>query len=221
MALFLQWWWSYPETEIMDRAFFTSLDPSKELLYIPTAMVGGFSYEECYEYVTGIIKALWLSIEVAMYPSLKDLEQSDFNQYGWIYIWWWNTFKLLSEMRNHWIDRKVIDFLQSGGNICGGSAWAIIFWENINTAPDANIVWLHNVQWFRMTRNTSIRCHYQEKKEQQIQEYISHHHVDVIALSETTGLIIQNNLIKTVGEWKVIYYSSTSKKIYGMNELIA
>jgi len=51
-----------------------------------------------------------------------------------------------------------------------------------------------------MTRNTSIRCHYQEKKEQQIQEYILHHHVDVIALSETTGLIIQNNSIKTIGE---------------------
>lgn len=220
MALFLQGWWSYPETEIMDREFFKSVDASKELLYIPTAMVWWFSYEECHEYVASIIKSLWLNIKLVTYPYLKDLENADFGQYWWIYIWWWNTFKLLYEIKKYWIDRKIIDFLNNGWNVCWWSAWAIIFWENINTAPDANIVWLKDVQWLHMTKNTSIRCHYKERKEAEIKEYILNHNVDVIALYETTWLIIQNNSIKTVGDWKVVYYSSTNKKIYNMNEFI-
>jgi hypothetical protein len=37
-----------------------------------------------------------------------------------------------------------------------------------------------------MTKNTSIRCHYEERKEEEIKEYILNHNVDVIALYETT-----------------------------------
>jgi hypothetical protein len=42
----------------MDMLFFQSLNPSKKLLYIPTAMVGGYSYAECYEYISYIIQEL-------------------------------------------------------------------------------------------------------------------------------------------------------------------
>ena len=110
--------------------------------------------------------------------------------------------------------------MNSGWNVCWWSAWAIIFWKNINTASDANIVWLVDTQGLHMTKNTSIWCHYKERKEYEIKEYISNHHIDVIALYETTWLIIQNDSIKAVGDWNVVYYSSTNKKIYNMNQFI-
>lgn len=220
MALFLQWWWSYPETKKMDYEFFTSLDISKPLLYMPTAMVGWFSYEECHQYIENIIKSLWLSIELATYPYLKDLEDVDFSKYCGIYIWWWNTFKLLYEMKKHRVDKKVIKFLEGGWKVCWWSAGAIIFWENINTAPDANIVWLNDVQWLQMTNGTSIWCHYNGEQEEEIKEYILNHKIDVIALYETTWLIIEDKKIKTIGEWKVVYYSCINKKIYDINQTI-
>ena len=220
MTLFLQWWWSYPETKLMDIEFFTSLDSSKKLLYIPTAMVGWFSYEECHQYIANIIQSLWLSIELATYPYLNDLKDTDFNEYSWIYIWWWNTFKLLYEIKKYWIDYKIRNFLKNWWKVCWWSAGAIIFWENINTAPDANIVWLKDVEWLKMAKGTSIWCHYKEEEEAEIKEYILHHNMDVIALYETTWLIIENDKIKTIGEWKVIYYSSSNKKTYDVNQII-
>ena len=220
MTLFLQWWWSYPETKIMDVEFFTSLNASKKLLYIPTAMVGWFSYEECHEYIANIIKSLWLSIELETHPYLKDLKDTDFNGYSWIYIWGWNTFKLLYEIKKYWIDWKIRDFLKNWWKVCWWSAGAIIFWENINTAPDANIVWLKDVKWLCMMKGTSIWCHYTGEEEEEIKEYILHHSTNVIALSETTWLLIENNKIKTIGKWKVVYYSSSDKKTYDINQII-
>lgn len=214
MTLLLQWWWSYPETELMDKEFFLNLDTSKKLLYIPTAMIWSFTYEECYSYISGIVSALWISLVIDSCPDLDKLHDISISEYAWVYIWWGNTFKLLYEIRKSWVDKKLINFLNEWWLICWGSAWAILFGNNINTSPDANITNIKNVEWLNLVRNYSIRCHYQPKEEKQIVEYVKYHQCPVIALTERSGIKIVEDKIMSIGIDDVIVFSDHNKKIF-------
>lgn len=220
MVLYLQWWGSYPETKEMDKIFFLSLDTSKKILYIPTAMVWGYTYEDCYNYILHITQSLWLSIEIASFPYLDELIDVDFSQYGWIYIWWGNTFKLLYEIQRNWMEKKIIDFLENWWLVCWWSAWSIIFWRNINTAADANILGLQNVLWLNMICWVSIWCHYTEEQEDQIKEYIKQSWIDVIALPETAGIKVNNNDIIVIGEGNVVWYKQSDRSVFWSGEHI-
>jgi len=185
----------------MDEMFFKSLDPSKKLLYIPTAMVGGYSYDECYAYISHIVQSLWMSIEIDSYPYLDTLQDISGEVYSWIYIWWGNTFKLLYEIKKHELASPLVQFLRSGWPICWWSAGAIIFGNTIDTAPDANVVGLRDTKGMNLVHNMSIRCHYQDKAEEQIKEYLQHFNVPVIALRETSWLKIDRESMQIIGEW--------------------
>lgn len=206
MTLYLQWWWSYPETKIMDELFFNSLDKSKKILYIPTAMVWGYSYEDCYNYISNIIKSLWLTITIESVPNLDKLINVDFSQYGGIYIWWGNTFKLLHEIKKNGIDKKITDFLRAWWSVCWGSAWAIIFWNDIDVSEDADIIGDKNTNWLNLVKWATLWCHYKVSQKNEIVEYISSHSGVVIALKEKAWLLIEKESIKSVWEDVVVVY---------------
>lgn len=210
MVLYLQWWGSYPETKEMDQMFFSNLDRSKKLLYIPTAMIGSFSYEECYSYVSGIVASLWLSIQIEMISNLNELLDKDLWEYWWIYIGGGNTFRLLHEIKKNNLDLSFQKYLKEGWSICWWSAWAIVFWKNIDTSPDANIVNLKNTDGMNMVKWCAVWCHYKPKEDKQIIEYIKYHDCVVIALTETSGLKIMDNDIVSIGDG-VILFSKHSK----------
>lgn len=214
MTLFLQGWWSYPKTEIMDRKFFLKLDKSRKLLYIPTAMVWWYTYDECYEYISNITKSLWVYIKIESYPYLDKLKEINIKEYSWVYIWWGNTFKLLHEIKKNWIDDKLINFLKEWWLVCWWSAWAIIFWKNINTSQDANIVSITDISGMNLVKWLSVRCHYREKQKEEIKEYVKYNNINIIALPETSGIEIENDLISIIWDWEVVLYGYDSVKIY-------
>jgi len=207
MNLFLQWGWSYPDTKEMDKLFFEKLDPKKKLLYIPTAMLGWVTYEECFWYISNIVADLDVDIEIEMFPYLDELLDVDFSNYSGVYIWWGNTFNLLYEIRKNWIDAKILKFIKEGWLVCGWSAWAIIFWKDINSADDANIVWLKNIFWFDMLKWATLWCHYQDKQKKEIMKYVNYHKNSVIALSENSWLYVDETWIKCIWEDKVTVYT--------------
>jgi dipeptidase E len=211
MVLFLQWWWSYSDTKIMDSGFFWSLDISKKLLYIPTAMIWSFTYEECYSYILNIIDDLGLSIEVEMISDLQELSDTDLSHYSWVYIWGGNTFRLLYEIKKTNLDIKILKYLKDGGVVCGWSAWAIIFWNNINTSPDANIVNIKNIEGLDLVKWYSVRCHYNPIEEKQILEYIKYHNVSVIALTEKSGIKIIDDKIVFIWDDSVVFSKGKRK----------
>jgi peptidase E len=214
MNLFLQWWGSYPDTKEMDKLFFLWLDTNKKLMYIPTAMIGWFTYEECFWYVSNIVRDLWLDIEIDMFPYLDKLSDVDFSSYSWIYIWWGNTFHLLNEIKLNWIDKKLFEFINNWWNVCWWSAWAIIFWKDINSASDANIVWMKDTVWFNMLSWATLWCHYRDDHKNEIMKYVYNHKNIVIALTEKAWLLVDENWIKCIWEDKITVYTKDDYIVY-------
>jgi len=214
MALFLQWGGSFPETRSMDNTFLKTINTSKKLLYIPTAMIGSFTYEECYAYLSGIIENLAPDLSIEMVDELEKLKNKDLFEYGGIYIWGGNTFRLLYLLRKYRIHERLVDYLNSNGSICWGSAGAIIFGENIHTSPDANITNLQDTTGLQQGKGHSFWCHYKEKHNQQIQEYVKYHDVPVIALPENAGLKIDKNKILSIWEGPVTLFQQNKKTSY-------
>lgn len=204
----------------MDMLFFGALDPSKKLLYIPTAMVGHFSYEQCQQYIENIISSLWLSLEVEMHADLEALATKDLWVYSGIYIWWGNTFRLLYEIKRNGLDKKLIDFLDAWGHICWGSAGAILFGHDIDTAHDANIVGLRDSEALNQASWASFFCHYDEEDmREEIHMYVEYHKHPVIALPEVSGVEITSEWIKVIGDENVVVYTTgKQQKSFGAGE---
>ena len=60
----------------------------------------------------------------------------------------------------------------------------------------------------------SVRCHYREKQKEEIKEYVKYNNINIIALPETSGIEIENDLISIIWDWEVVLYGYDSVKIY-------
>lgn len=215
MNLFLQWWWSYPDTKKMDELFFSSMSGDKKMLYIPVAMVWGYTYEECFGYISWIAKDLWISREIVMCTDMYTLPDDLSAEYCGIYIWWGNTFKLLEQMRVSGAIDKIVSFMNDWWVVCWGSAWAIIFGKDIDTSPDMNIVWMHDTKGIDILGWFSLVCHYTWKEDKEIYVYGKYHGNDVIALQEKSGIHVYEWWIMVIGDDKAYMFTkSWTKKEY-------
>jgi hypothetical protein len=66
----------------------------------------------------------------------------------------------------------------------------------------------------------SVWCHHQQKNEKEIEEYVKHYQIPVIALPETAGLKVGPE-IQIIGEENIILYTTLGKRIYQQGEKIA
>lgn len=108
------------------------------------------------------------------------------NNYDGMYIWWWNTFRLLKLIKDTWLDHVIRALLAGEKSIYGWSAGAIILWKDIHTSPDVNVTKLsfHESVWFNLFAWHSIFCHYTDAYDLEIYDYIAHYQFPVIALPE-------------------------------------
>jgi len=169
----------------------------KNILYIPFAWDEDETYESCRKW---FCQMLSLHHKISYYM-MKDLyENLDFNKYDLVYISGGNTFKLLKELRESNLDKKLITYLNNGGNIYGGSAGAIIWGKTIETVllgkyPDKNKVQLTNLTGFNLI-NYDIFCHYTETSDKKsAQEYSKLAKRKLIAIPEECVVEITNGKI--------------------------
>jgi dipeptidase E len=168
----------------------------KTILYIPFAWDRDPSYLSC---------KTWFE-EMLLMHNIKDYylmtnpqENIDLEKFDMIYIGGGNTFKLLKELKESGLGKRIINYINNDGMVYGGSAGAIIFGKTINTATigdcsDENNVNLIDLNGFSLL-NFDIHCHYNKKDDNLIRKYINSNNKSVITISEESVVEVINGKV--------------------------
>ncbi len=216
--LFLSGGGNEKQTFEVDELFLKNI---KKILYIPLAWKNN-DFDSC---------LAWFRDAMSKHKSVKIEVLTDLNgtvnlaQYDAVYIGGGNTFKLLKNIKDSRFDKKLVDYYNSGGIIYGGSAGAIMWGRDVNTAlicsdADVNDVGLKDTNGFDVLHGTDIQCHYEDSQLKEHQQYVSKSGRNVIAIPEESAIFLENNKITVIGTKPVTLITKTKSKKYAVNEEI-
>ena len=176
------------------NSLFLKLVNNKPILYIPIARETK-NYSECYDWVTSVLK----NKKINMLVDFK-LQKIKLNDFGGVYIGGGNTFKLLKEIKENKFDKELAKFK---GIIFGGSAGAIIFGKNIETAAwgsikDENKVKLKDLKGLNLVNGYNIRAHFLKKEKNETGKFVKKTKTPIIALPEDSGVYVNNEKVVPV-----------------------
>ena len=203
------------DSKPLDDLFVSLLQP-KKILYIPLAWKTG-DFNCCKEWFSSIFD------DFEMWIDLHNKTAEDVERFGGIYIGGGNTFSLLHDLRTTGFDKLLLLFLDSGKPIYGGSAGAIIFGSSIKTASlgkdsDSNDVGLKDLSGFNIVQGYSIQCHYEEGQDDELKELSRHQ--KIIALSERSGIIVDDIEIKVIGFDAAYVFRHGEKIEYNVGSIV-
>jgi len=201
------------DTRILSDLIMT-LKSDQKVLYIPIAWKGG-DYKKCEMW----FRKKCFSLNFDNFDTLFSLDDdivNHLNDYEFIFIGGGNTFFLLEQFKKTGFDKLLLDFIDTGKIVYGGSAGAIIMGRDIKTASfgkdadrnDVNLVDLHGLD---LVNGYSIQAHYELSEKEELQNFVDNKDVKIIALSEETGLKVIDDEIIIIGEKPVYIFEKNQK----------
>jgi len=224
MEIILSGGGSGDQTIELDKKFANLVDKSKPLLYIPIAIeTKNHPYSECLRWLKstldlfGIKKyEMWTERELYKSKTIKP------KKFGGIYIGGGNTFYLLKTFKDNSFWKFLIEAIKNNIPIYGGSAGAIIFGESIMSSYDENFVNLKDFSGMDLLNGISIFCHYKPEKEDNVYErLININSKKIIALTEETGIYLNNNKAVIIGKKSAHLFSINNKKEINVGQSIS
>ena len=200
------------QTFQVDEVFLQNVN---KILYVPVAWPSD-DFDGCLLWFT---RAMFShkSVKIEMLTDLnKDV---DLKQYGAVYIGGGNTFKLLKRIKESSFDKKLLRYYNAGGIVYGGSAGAIIWGRDINTAllcydRDVNAVALKDTSGLDVLGGIDVQVHYHDNESTGHQEYIAKTGRSIVAIPEESALLVENGKMKVVGTKPITMITETSLKSY-------
>ena len=184
------------------------IDHTKPLLYVPLAMdEDEHPYDGCFEWITGELSVVDIP-KIEMVKTFDEFAGKNYNDYCAIFIGGGNTYKLLKGIKDSGAFDKIMEYINNGGIIYGGSAGAIIFGYDINSclSMDPNDVNLEDTKGFDVLNGKSIFAHYTSEKTQEAHERFKKYLLDyslykeeVVALPEEDTIFIDDDGIVILG----------------------
>lgn len=211
-TLFLSGGGDRKHTEKFDEEFRQQIGQAKPLLYIPIAMEGMISYEDCYQWMKDVFNPLDIH-EIVMWTDLHHKSVNDLKQFSAVYIGGGNTFYLLNEMRSSGFDEVLKEYIEGDGVVYGGSAGAIILGSNIMTCAylDENTVGMRDFDGLDVLDGLAVWCHYERENDESILHYIRKFNTLVIALPEETGAYYHDGHIKVTSTKPAFLFDGVNK----------
>jgi dipeptidase E len=198
----------------LDKFFFDTLPKNGRFLYIPIALRGHKLYSTAHLWMKNITELhdrTDVQFETVDDPSKYNLEV--IKEFDGIYIGGGNTWSLIQEIRESGFADVLIQYIEAGGQVYGGSAGAIIMGKRIDTHDDENKIGLQDVSGFNLLNNFSVACHFKDEQNDRFKAWVSDHNLPIVCLPEETGLVIESGVALCVGTKPcVIYFSDGTKK---------
>jgi len=179
----------------LDKLFVSMINMQETVLYIPVAWENTPTYAGCFNWFKETYNSYGI-MNLEMCVNLNHI--TDLSRFTAIFIGGGNTFKLLKEIKESRFDKKLMDYLNGGGFVYGGSAGAIIFGNTIKSAEyaDDNNVGLTDLSGFNLVGGRDVFCHYSIRDN----EFITNYSNDLYILYEESGLYINSNKIESIGK---------------------
>ncbi|OGN12841.1 MAG: hypothetical protein A3D48_04260 [Candidatus Yanofskybacteria bacterium RIFCSPHIGHO2_02_FULL_43_17] len=198
----------------LDKFFFSTLPKNGRFLYIPIALRGHKLYPTAYLWMKGITELherTDVQFETVDDPSKYQLKT--LKKFDGIYIGGGNTWSLIKELKDSGFSDILLQYIETGEQVYGGSAGAIIMGKKINTHDDENKIGLQDVSGFNLLNNFSVACHFKDEQNDRFKTWAINNNLPIICLSEETGLVIEKGLALCVGTKPcVIYFADGTKK---------
>jgi len=211
--IFISGWGDEIQTKEFDRIYKEMLK-GKNILYVPWAFYPN-NYWSCKRWINNVFPHNE-GYYVYMIAENDNIDLSYFvDKFDGIYIWWWNTFRLLKLIKKTWFYKVIDKFSKLQKPIYGGSAWAIILWKEINTSPDMNVVKLslEETYWMDYFDGFSIFCHYNKDYDVEINDYVRNYNIPVIAISEWSWIYTKDSKLFLWWNKEVYIFDKMWKKV--------
>lgn len=201
MKLILSGGGSGKKSEILDKLFAEMISKKKPLLYIPIAIDQvKHPLPDCLKWLKGTFDNLGIkNYEMWSEKEIIENKNYDATRFGGIYIGGGNTYYLLNRLNDAGFFKVIKSALDNNVPIYGGSAGAIIFGKSILTSSDENKVALKKFGGQNILNGLNIACHYKTENDEKLKT-LSKNIGDIIALPETSGILIEDNKCSIIGK---------------------
>ena len=188
------------DSRLLDEVFATWIGSRGKLLYLPCALRGIRPFQSCLEWITATFAPLKVN-QITMWTDLSEHQASELGEFDAVYIGGGNTFALLAELRKSEFERYLREYVRRGKAIYGGSAGAAVLGRDIRTVNylDRNEVDVVETKGLDLAKGHAIWVHYQPQDDSLIETYVHQYQQPVIALSERSGIVIEQDNLRTVG----------------------
>ena len=188
------------DSRLLDEVFATWIGSRGKLLYLPCALRGIRPFQSCLEWITATFAPLKVN-QITMWTDLSEHLASELGEFDAVYIGGGNTFALLAELRKSGFDLYLREFACQGKAIYGGSAGAAVLGRDIRTVNylDCNEVGVVETKGLDLVKGHAIWVHYQPQDDNLIEDYVHQYGQPVIALSERSGIVIEQDNLRAVG----------------------
>jgi len=185
-----------------------------KMLYIPIALRNtDRSFVDCYNWVCSALNPLGIS-KIEMWTDLTKHNATELDKFDSIYIGGGNTYSLLSELMDSDFDQIFRHYAIEGMPIYGGSAGAVVLGRDIRTVEhiDSNDIGLKRHGCLDIAIGYSIWVHYQSSDDVLIRKYVNATQYNVLAISERSGVIIEDGIAQSVGFESVYHFDKKRKQ---------
>jgi len=198
----------------LDQAFVNWIGSGGKILYLPIALRGIRTFESCLEWISFTFASLGIT-DITMWTSLDDHKGSDLLNFNGVYIGGGNTFSLLDELQQSGFDQHLKIFAESGRPIYGGSAGAAVLGRDIQTVSrmDKNNVGLIKTTGLDLAQGHAIWPHYTTADDELIHSYIKQYKFPVLAISERSGVILDNIRLRGTGLEPAFRFDGNGKTV--------
>jgi len=184
----------------LDKLFFDKIPKNGNYLYIPIALRGHKLFPTANEWMGHIIKLHnRTDLNFITLNDLNNYNLDNLLEFDAIYIGGGNTWNLMSEINTSGFSKLLIEYIDRGGSIYGGSAGAIILGDQINTHNDPNDIKYVSHDGLGKINGYSVACHYNDEQSEQFKNWSIDNKLPIICLPEETGLVIDDETALCVG----------------------
>jgi dipeptidase E len=200
------------DSRLLDEVFAGWLGPAGSLLYLPLALRGVGSFQAGYEWVLNTFAPLGVK-NITMWTEFSGHSGDDLDPFDGIYIGGGNTFSLMAQLIESGFDAHIKSYVNSGNVVYGGSAGAIVLGRDIRTARhlDPNDVNLEQTGCLDLADGWTIWPHYVPQDDPLIFAYNQFYTEPVLALSERSGVVLDETGLHSMGYYPVYKFDSHGK----------
>lgn len=204
----------------LDKFFFSTLPLNGRFLYLPIALRGHKLYSTAHLWMKNIVSLHERTdVEFEVADDLLKYRFEDLNLFDAIYIGGGNTWSLMQELKDSGFSDVLTKYIETGGQVYGGSAGAIILGKRIDTHDDENKIEFNNKFGLGLLSNYSVTCHFKDEAGDRFRVWAMNNDLPIICLPEETGLIIENGVALCAGSKPcTIYIPDGTKRNVNLGE---